>query len=86
MAGFASLCHVSLIKMANTVEIQVIIDDKGIKCIRIVGSSEVHKAGHKMYFQLLDLIDNFDKAIQQRLRQGEENENPNNRGFNTENA
>lgn len=72
--------------MLSKVEIQVVIDDRGVKCVRIVGPSEEHKAGHKVYFQLRDLIDNFDKAIQQRLRQGEENENQNNKGFNAENA
>jgi hypothetical protein len=60
-------------KTAN-VEIQVVIDGEGVKCVRIVGPSEEHEPGHRLYFQLRDLIDNLDKAIQDRLKGKEEDE------------
>jgi hypothetical protein len=62
------LPNVRIEKLSN-VEIQIVIDNEGIKCVRILGSSEEHEAGHKMYFQLFDLIKNFDKAVQARLKE-----------------
>lgn len=56
--------------MPNKLEIQIVIDNEGVKCVRIVGSSEEHKTGHSLYIQLLDLIENFDKEIQKRLNEG----------------
>lgn len=61
--------------MLDKIEIQIAIDNKGVKCVRIVGPSEEHEPGHKLYLQLRDLIDNLDKAIQTRLKDKKEDEN-----------
>ena len=61
--------------MSSGIELQIVIDKKGVKCVRVVGPSEGHKLGHEMYFRLQDLIDNFDREIQKRLIEVLENKN-----------
>lgn len=55
--------------MKANVEIQVVLDGEGVKCVRIIGSPEEHKEGHDLYFQVRDLIENFDKAVKERLKE-----------------
>ena len=60
-------------KQEANVEIQVVIDKGGVKCIRIVGPAESHESGHRLYFELQDLIVNLDEAIQIRATEKENN-------------
>jgi len=62
------------IEKRSNIEVQIVIDYEGVKFVRIVGSIEEHEAGHKMYFQLIDLIDNFDKAVRARLKENDDKE------------
>jgi hypothetical protein len=55
--------------MKEKVEVQIVLDNAGVKCVRIAGSPEEHRIGHDLYFMLRDLIDNFDKAIKERLQE-----------------
>ena len=57
------------------VEVHVILDWEGVNCIQIIGAAEVHPEGHDLYMQIRDLVQEFDKAVQKRLRQerGEHN-------------
>lgn len=55
--------------MRQVIEIQIILDTDGVKCVRIVGPTEGHASGHELYFRIQDLIKTFDTAIQERLKE-----------------
>ena len=54
--------------MRVNAELQIIIDSKGIKCVQITGTPDVHEASHDLYFQIRDLVLELDKKIQERLK------------------
>ena len=55
--------------MGKKMELQIVLDPSGLKCVRVAGPPEEHKEGHDLYFKILDLVDEFDKAIQERLKE-----------------
>jgi hypothetical protein len=55
--------------MENKIEVQIVLDTKGVKCVRIVGPSELHTEGSVMYLKIVDLIKNLDETIQRRLKE-----------------
>lgn len=56
----------------NTVEIHIIVDKDGVNSIQIVGPTETHPNGHDLYLHIRDLVQDFDRAIQQRIKEGKE--------------
>lgn len=53
--------------MAKEIELQVVLNANGVKCVRIIGPSEQHVKGNEMYLKIIDLVKNFDEAIRRRL-------------------
>lgn len=56
--------------MAKEIELQVVLNANGVKCVRIIGPSEQHVKGNEMYLKIIDLVKNFDEAIRRRLNEG----------------
>lgn len=67
------------IRMAEQIEVQVIVDGDGVKCVRIVGPSQEHASGHDLYFRIRDLIKAFDTAIQERFKEVKEKDERSNK-------
>lgn len=60
--------------MRQKAELHVVIDLDGVRSVQIIGPSEVHSEGHDLYFNIRDLVMEFDRAVQKRLREREEEE------------
>ncbi len=58
--------------MSEEVEVPLILNSSGLKCVRVVGPSEKHIEGHRLYFLFLDLIKKFEMEVQERLQEGHE--------------
>lgn len=54
--------------MSTTVELHIVLDFAGVKCIRIVGPPDRHKEGHNIYLQIVDLVRAFDLEVKARLQ------------------
>lgn len=54
------------------VELHIVIDKKGVSWVQIVGSSETPQEGRDFYDQILDLVESFDRQVQERLMAKEE--------------
>ncbi|MGE5446515.1 MAG: hypothetical protein ACM3SR_18275 [Ignavibacteriales bacterium] len=51
-------------------ELHIIVNqEEGISCVQIVGPIETHSEGHDLYFRIMDLVQDFDKAIQKRIEE-----------------
>lgn len=55
--------------MRNKPEVYIIIDYTGVRAVQIVGPAETHPKGHDLYFSIQDLVLNFDKEIQKKLKE-----------------
>ncbi len=54
-------------------EIHIIVNkEEGVSCVQIVGPTGTHREAHDLYFKILDLVQNFDKTIQDRIKEGNE--------------
>ncbi|MGE5445805.1 MAG: hypothetical protein ACM3SR_14625 [Ignavibacteriales bacterium] len=59
--------------MSPKVELHIVIDHDGIRGVQIIGPSETHLQGHDLYFNIRDLVLEFDMAVQKRLKEKEDN-------------
>ncbi len=58
--------------MPKNLELHIIVDEDGIKAIQILGTAEEHPKGHSLYMKIQDLILQFDREIQKRIKNSNE--------------
>lgn len=58
--------------MKAQVELHIVVDREGVRGVQIIGPSDIHPEGHDLYFSIRDLVIQFDKSVQKRLREREE--------------
>jgi len=51
----------------SNIELQIILDLSGFRCVRIVGEDENQADGHKLYYKIFDLVLEFGSAVESRL-------------------
>ena len=60
--------------MRQKIELHIVLDRDGVRGVQIIGPSETHLEGHDIYFNIRDLVLEFDRAVQKRLKEKEEYE------------
>ncbi|HEX3037276.1 MAG TPA: hypothetical protein VHT73_19500 [Thermodesulfobacteriota bacterium] len=53
--------------MSQKIELHIVVDEKGIRSVQIIGPPEVHPEGHDMYFKIRHLIPSLNQEIQKAL-------------------
>lgn len=59
--------------MSQSFEIHVVFDREGVKSTQIIGPAETHPEGHDFFFKIRDLIQDFNKAVETRIKSEKEN-------------
>lgn len=58
--------------MEQMVELHVVIGRHGVSSVQIIGPPESHHEGHDLYFRIRDLVQEFNKAILERIENDKE--------------
>lgn len=60
--------------MKTSVELHIVLDSEGVSCVKIMGPPDTHNEHHELYLKIVDLVKEFDKIVQKRMKEVESND------------